>query len=280
MLKVLQTGLYTSIQDLGRRGYRKYGVPLSGVMDMHAANQANLLLNNKASCAVLECTQTGPTLLFTLSTQIALCGAQMNAQLNKQPVALNKILSVKANDILSFGKLKLGMRCYIAVKDGFKTPLVLNSRSFYKPITAQQTLVAKQGIEYAAFDEPVNPGFATLSINRLSFEDTSIEVFKGPEFDLLNATQINFLKNTAFHIGINNRMAYQLRETINHKLPAVLTSAVLPGTVQLTPSGKLIILMRDAQTTGGYPRVLQLTQNAVNRLAQKKLNDKVVFSIL
>jgi allophanate hydrolase subunit 2 len=68
-----------------------------------------------------------------------------------------------------------------------------------------------------------------------------------------------------------------LNETIPNTLPSILTSAVLPGTVQLTPSGKLIILMRDCQVTGGYPRVLQVSEESINRLSQKITGDKIQF---
>ncbi len=74
-------------------------------------------------------------------------------------------------------------------------------------------------------------------------------------------------------------MAYQLEETLEHSLPSILTSPVLPGTVQLTPSGQLIILMRDCQTTGGYPRVLQLIEAAINLLSQKKFGDAFCFTL-
>lgn len=280
MLKVLQTGLYTSIQDMGRTGYRKYGVPVSGVMDAFSAKQANLLLNNKVDCAVLECTQTGPTLLFTQPTHIAICGAEMEAQLNEKPVTLNKPVLVQSNDILSFGKLQHGMRCYLAIKHGFKTRLVLNSRSYYQPLTDQQTILTDQHIWYDAFTKPLGNSHSKLSINPLHFEKIFIEVHRGPEFDLLTPKQLAFLWHTTFHIGINNRMAYQLNELLSNTLASILTSAVLPGTVQLTPSGKLIVLMRDAQTTGGYPRILQLTEAAINRLAQKKLKDEVKFVLV
>jgi len=277
MLKVLQTGLYTSIQDLGRTGYRKYGVPVSGVMDAYSANQANLVLNNSLDCAVLECTQNGPKLLFTQATQIAICGADMKPQINEKRVDLNKPLAIQANDVLHFGKLQYGARIYIAVKHGFKTGLVLKSRSYYKPITVQQTIVKDQVIEYETFYNKTAPSHSLISINEAHFNSPFLEIYPGPEFDLLTKMQVNNLFDKAFHIGINNRMAYQLEEPLVNSLPAILTSSVLPGTVQLTPSGKLIVLMRDAQITGGYPRILQLTEQAINQLAQKKLKDQVFF---
>ena len=75
-------------------------------------------------------------------------------------------------------------------------------------------------------------------------------------------------------------MAYQLQESLENSLEPILTSGVLPGTVQLTPSGKLIILMRDCQTTGGYPRVLQLKESAINILAQKYTGQQIRFKLV
>ena len=77
----------------------------------------------------------------------------------------------------------------------------------------------------------------------------------------------------------NNRMAYQILPVLKNSLESILTSPVLPGTVQLTPSGQLIILMRDCQTTGGYPRILQLTERSINILSQKTTNSVVKFSL-
>lgn len=280
MLEVLKTGLYTSIQDRGRVGYRKYGVPLSGVMDTYSSSRANLILNNPPNCAVLECTQNGPKLLFTKSTQIAVCGADMQVQLNEKPVDLNKPIFVKANGVLQFGKLQYGLRTYVAVKHGFISPFVLNSRSYYQPLTIQQTIVKNQTIEYETFYASVKTSNSALAVDDARYKAPLLNAHPGPEFGMLNKEQTTTLFEKVFHIGINNRMAYQLQEPLVNNLPPILTSAVLPGTVQLTPSGKLIVLMRDAQTTGGYPRILQLTEQAINRLTQKRLNDEVFFRIV
>ena len=110
------------------------------------------------------------------------------------------------------------------------------------------------------------------------FESQMITCSKGPEFDSLSASQKEVFANQSFTISNDNsRMGYRLNEVFENALPSILTSSALPGTVQLTPSGKLIILMRDCQVTGGYPRVLQLTNTAINQLAQKKTNDTFQF---
>ena len=118
--------------------------------------------------------------------------------------------------------------------------------------------------------------FKSLNLNTLE-----IEVFKGPEFDMLSDLEKEELFIRYFSISNNNnRMACQLNEIFENKLQPIITSLVIPGTVQLTPSGKLIILMRDCQATGGYPRVLQLSEIAINVLSQKFTNDKIQFKLL
>ena len=105
MVKVLKPGFYSSIQDLGRFGFQEFGVPYSGAMDKKAAALANTLLGNKDTEAVIEMTMTGATFQFQVETCIAISGADMSPMMNKKPIQLNKIIFVKPNDVLSFGKL-------------------------------------------------------------------------------------------------------------------------------------------------------------------------------
>ena len=105
-------------------------------------------------------------------------------------------------------------------------------------------------------------------------------VTKGPEYSMLNSNQKNFIISHDFTVSNNyNRMAVQLTDLLENNLDSIITSAVLPGTVQLTPNGTLIILMRDCQTTGGYPRILQLEERAINSVAQLKKDSKLSFNL-
>ena len=111
--------------------------------------------------------------------------------------------------------------------------------------------------------------------------ETVLQVSKGPEYEMLGDKQLETLFSKDFHISNeNNRMAYQLEEKLTGHDVTMLTSATLPGTVQFTPSGRLIILMKDGQTTGGYPRVLQLSDASISILAQKKFGDVISFSLV
>lgn len=280
-VEVLHPGLYSSLQDLGRQNFLKYGVPQSGVMDSFAAKKANLILSNLDSAPVLEITQLGPKLKFTESTQIAICGAYLNPKINETVVLNNRILSLETGDVLSFGKRLIGCRAYIAIVGGFISEKVLGSYSWYNGITKSEFLKNGSTIEYTNLDRTLINLNASVKVSEVYLKDNVIKVFPGPEYDLLSSSQKRELMDSTFSLDINNnRMAIQLRELFINSLNPIITGPVLPGTVQLTPSGKLIVLMRDCQTTGGYPRVLQLSENGLNTIAQKVIGDHILFELI
>ena len=118
-----------------------------------------------------------------------------------------------------------------------------------------------------------------LLVNEDYLKTSEVEVYEGPEFKFFSETQKEHLRNSTFSIDQNNnRMAIQLQEQLQNDLKPIITGPVVPGTVQLTPSGKLIVLMRDCQTTGGYPRILQLSDKGIRTIAQKLTNENINFS--
>ncbi len=277
MITVVKAGLYSSIQDVGRFGYRKIGVPLSGSMDQFSAVQANLMLGNAEGDAVLEITLLGPTLKFQQATTIAITGAPFTTGLNDADIILNRAISVKKNDVLVFGKAKKGMRCYMAVSGGFQTPLVLGSRSFYKTITTESVL--KNGDKLPIAQQQAFNKIPNHPIKTLHFETTTLEVYPA-EFSVLSKLQQKALLKNDFKISAqSNRMGYVLERDAGFSAKEILTAPVQPGTVQLTPSGNLIVLMRDAQVTGGYARIFQLTELSMNILAQKRGGEEVNFTL-
>ena len=281
MVKIISSGFHVSIQDLGRIGYGSFGVPTSGAMDMYSAKLANSLLNNNENDAVLEITFGACKLQFDSDCTICITGADFSAVINNNKVALNTTLQLKKGSILSFGKRIYGVRIYIAITKGFQTKVVLGSRSLYKGITQESLIKKGMVLPVISNQKRLYKSFASVKIDHNHFNSENIECYKGPEFDLLSKTQKTQLLNTIFTISSNNnRMGYKLEEPVDNIFPSMLTSAVLSGTIQLTPSGKLIILMRDCQVTGGYPRILQLTENAINKLGQKTTSDKIQFVII
>ncbi len=278
MLRVVHTGFFTTIQDEGRFNFRDKGVPVSGAMDSYSAKMANTLLNNDEGDALLEITMTGPTLAFEAPTYIAITGADMSASINGKPVPNYKVHPIHSGDVVSFGKLINGFRSYLAVRNGFKTEKVLSSRSYFKPITLLNRINEYMELPYEPVTE-FEPKI--LDIRPAPFhKEQLLNVKPGPEYRLLEDQHLELLFSKEFSIAKeNNRMAYQLVEMIPGHSKTLLTSATLPGTVQLTGAGKLIILMRDGQTTGGYPRILQMSERAVSMLSQKKNGDRVSFKL-
>jgi biotin-dependent carboxylase-like uncharacterized protein len=278
MLNIIKSGFFTTVQDMGRYGYRDKGVPVSGVMDSFSVSKINTLLENDENSAVLEITMTGPTLEFEQDTYIVLGGAEMSVTLNDITIENYKVYKVNAGDILTYGKLLKGFRAYLGIKDGFNTALVLGSRSYFKPITEKDSIKKMSSLPYTKC-KLFSPKISKLKVDSV-LEKTKLDVYKGPEYKLLTDNQLAQLFYREFTVANeNNRMAYQLNELIEGNKVSMLTSATLPGTIQLTPAGKLIILMKDGQTTGGYPRILQLSDMAMSILAQKRSGDHISFKL-
>ncbi len=281
MLKVVNAGVYATIQDLGRFGYMSVGVPIAGAMDHYAAKLANLVLDNDENDAVLEVTLGGSSFQFLKDTIICLTGADLNATLNDETIQLNHPIKIDKNSVVKFRNSVYGARAYLAVKGGFLNKNVLGSRSFFKEITKKHVLKANDEILY---DETQNFNYSQLAgvkVQQDRFLHSTIEVYEGPEYGMLTNVQRKELTTTTFTISKeNNRMGYRLEQLVRNNLDGIITSAVMPGTIQLTPSGKLIILMRDCQVTGGYPRILQLTDDAINKMAQKSTGDSFNVEVI
>jgi len=207
MLEILKSGLYTSVQDLGRFGYRNYGVPVSGVMDEFHAKSANIILGNNQNDAVLEITLQGPSMRFHKATQIAIFGADLSPKLNNQLIQNNTIINIIKGDQLDFGARNYGIRTYVAVKHGFQTETVLASRSFYDGITPKSRIQKGDFISYQTILKK-QQSYAKIGFQPIVFNSNQIDVYKGPEFDFLSKQQQKQLFETIFSIGLNNRMAY------------------------------------------------------------------------
>lgn len=278
---ILSSGLYTSIQDLGRKRYRSFGVPISGAMDKYSMILANKLLGNEERMPVMEMTYTGARLMFENETLFVVTGADLSPTLNGKVIEMNMVYPVSFGDILDFGKPNYGSRAYLGVKGGFKTDYVLGSYSYFEGIIPKNKIEKGDRLPIAAYEKGLKHSSAKVKVKKEHFKTDWLHVTKGPEFDILSKRRTAFLFKKKFEIDtLNNRMGYQLKGRFSSmNKTEIITSVLIPGTVQLTPSGKLIIMMRDCPTTGGYPRILQLTDEAINRLAQLKAGDSFTFRL-
>ena len=274
MIKVIQPGLFTTIQDGGRHGFRNIGIPTSGFMDQESAWAANELVNNNKDESVLEITLTGPTLIFNCNCVISITGGDFNPLINNLPVKMYQSINVSYGDILKLNNTINGARSYIAISGGLNVKSLFGSKSFFSNISDSYHLKKGDEIKVSKKSESQILKWDKLKFNLNRF----MKVFRGPEYDLLSTNSKNKLFKNEFTINTNNRMAYNLEEKLQVDIKTIISSPVLPGSVQLTPSGKIIILHRDCQTTGGYPRILQLDTNSLNNLSQLKSNDKIKFS--
>lgn len=267
-IKVISKGLQTTIQDLGRYGFRSHGIPVSGAMDQSSAKLANILVGNNQNDALLECTLLGPKLEFLRDTIIAITGARVDIYINEQKQKMNSTIYVAANSRLRFGKVQQGCRFYIAFAGGIKIHKFLGSRStdivsqIGHPIIKNLDILPLYNNDEKKLFIKLKPLVDNLTQKR-------IKVYPGPEYFLIKDIELEKIQFTIS--PKSNRMAYILHSDINvthtHEM---ISSGVLPGTIQLTPSGQFTILMRDAQTTGGYPRILQVAEKDLDYIAQRR----------
>ena len=276
MIKVVSKGLYTTIQDKGRFGYRNIGVPSSGYMDSESAETANLIINNPKDNPLIEATLIGPTLEFKKSAVICITGGEFSPTLNDIKISSYSAIEVNKGDILKINNSSIGSRCYISIQGTIISDTILGSKSFYRQITNSN--IIEEG-DILLFKKNIRTLEQKYTHKKFELNKT-INVFRGPEFKCLSKESKKTLFNEEFSIGINNRMAYNLLEKIQDGINSIVSSGVIPGTVQLTPSGNIIILHRDCQTTGGYPRILQLNEKSLNDLAQLRTGDNIRFKLL
>ncbi len=277
-IKVLQPGLYSTIQDEGRFGFLNSGVPISGPMDTYAAQLGNLILNNSQEDPVLEITQTGPVLKFGDAANIVVTGGYLSPQINGTKIMNNRIYNLVKDDTLSFGQRVKGSRAYMSIKGGFKTNKILGSCCWYEGLTPHFRLSKGMQLYFEPLVQMEIEITSGVKFGDNYLTELNVPVYRGPEFHLLPIKlQQELITRTFSQDSANNRMAIQLSENFENTLRPIITGPVIAGTVQLTPSGKIIILMRDCQTTGGYPRVLQVSEEGLNILSQKITGDKIKF---
>lgn len=277
MIEVIDAGFYTSIQDQGRVGYRHLGVPISGAMDQKAFDLGHQLLGKTSDFSCIECTLIGPILRFHEPCSLVLTGAHMQAWVNENPIQNNISIAMRPGDVLKLRRATKGLRTYIKINQAIISPIVLGSTSFYKPLT--QVAVLKKGshIFWIKSDKVINKSNARIRWDDSYLLSKDLAVEKGPEFGVLSKQMQQGFFRKAFVISSQNRMGYRIESSFSMDSVSMLSGAVRPGTVQITPSGTLLIAGVDGQVSGGYPRIFQLTGEALNVLVQKKEGDTISF---
>lgn len=281
MIEVLQPGLFTSVQDIGRIGFAGFGVPQSGVMDHYTARFGNLILGNSNKNAVLEITLIGPTLRFHSDALAVVSGQDADIHLDNIPIPVNEAFEIRKNSILEIKLVRTGNYVYLAVLGGFQTGEIMGSRSMYEGITQRATIQKGEFLPISSIPQNKQNDTSSVRFDKNRYATEMVQVFPGPEFEWLPQNSKQNLLGENFTLSADSsRIAFLFEETLPNKMIPILTGPVLPGTVQLTPGGNLIVLMRDSPTTGGYPRVLQVSEKSLDILAQKRARDRISFQFI
>lgn len=309
MIDVIRSGLLTSVQDLGRHGYRHLGIATGGVLDALALEVGNRLVGNAPQAAAIEVT-VGPVVLrVARATRLALTGAEFGATLDGEPVHTWWSLPVRAGQELILQGAARGMRGYVCVRGGIDVLPMLGSRSTdlgahfgglggrtlrdgdrlaigtpaARPsagMTADAPPFGVKAPEWCRFaeiaHEPVRRGKHAAGSERA----VPIRVLRGPEYDsFTDAAREAFWSDEWCVTPQSNRMGYRLTGSALERgeHAELLSHAVLPGTIQVPGNGQPIVLMGDAQTTGGYPRIGVVIRADLWKLAQVRLNSGIRF---
>lgn len=289
VIEVLTAGLLTSLQDAGRRGYAHLGVGRAGAADAPALRLANALVGNSADACALEITLAGPRLRFVAEAEIALTGAPLSAEIDGQPLPGWSPIRVAAGSVLALGTARVGCRGYLAVGGGIAVEPVLGSRS--QDLNAAlgpfdgRPLAAGDRLPITAVSGPSGVGLARWSLNSREWfdpvEPCPLRLLPGAHTEWLDSPSQIALWEREFRVGADsNRVGCRLdgpRLRLRAPLEPVSTG-VVPGTVQLPPDGRPIVLLCEAPVSGGYPRIGQLAQVDLSRLAQLRAGDRLRFT--
>ena len=296
-ITVLAAGMLTTFQDLGRHGAASLGVGSSGAMDVVAMRLANILVGNVENAATLEATLQGPRLRFDADALIAITGAEIDVRLTDRAVPMWRPVAVRRGSEISFGGMRRGARSYLAVGGGFDVPTIMRSHSVDVNGGMGRRVANHDVLEIGAGESGSRELWNSLrggdvpfvaakwSLDAMAwFDDKGVEplgAMVGSHFEHMDESSQRTFFDAEFRIANDsNRVGYRLEgPPLVLRAPFELVSeAVVPGSVQLPPGGVPIALMAEAPTTGGYPRIAQIANVDLPRLAQRRPGDKIRFT--
>lgn len=288
-ITVKRPGILTTVQDLGRPGYNRFGVNPGGACDRAAVRLLNTLLGNAEGAAVIETHFPAVEIVFESKKDFAVGGADFTPTLNGKEMQTWRIYTAAKGDVLKFKGKRLGSRAYLAVTGGFKVSEWLGSSSTNLMAGAGgvegRALKTGDVVRIARSDNPfgrAGKGLSATLIPRYSGAPT-VRVIESGESGLMSKETRKTFESSSFKVSQDSdRMGYRLhgpKLTSKRKLEMV-TSAATFGTVQLLPDGQLVVLMADHQTTGGYPRIATVIAADLPLLAQLGPGDKVKFEFI
>lgn len=289
MIEILSVTGPASIQDLGRFDQYRFGVGTSGAMDDVALRAGNIMLGNDENAAAVEIPMMPFRLRFDRNIAFALTGAAVEAEIAGRAIPPWWRSYARAGDILNIKAMSHGARSYLAVSGGIDVSMVMGSRSTQfrgefgglegrplqvgdiLPCAASAAAIGELGIE---------PAGITLARPNAAADETIVRVIVAGEYEAFDATAQDLFWSSSWTITPqSNRYGYRLQgPAVQPKAPVEKRShGIVPGVIQIPPNGQPIIQMRDAQTSGGYPKIATVIGADLWRVGQARLGGKLRF---
>jgi antagonist of KipI len=286
---VTRAGFLTSVQDLGRTGFRQFGVSTSGALDPFALRVANLVVGNDERAAGLEITLGGLQLLFDDERSVAWCGGEFDVQIGSRSLPAGHAANLHCGDELRFGHAKFGCRCWLAISGGIDAPAVLGSRSTdlranFGGIEGRALrdgdrllLALLQGSSPAATE--ISSWAAPHDWASPAKRHPVLRCVRGVDWDRFSASTLQRFTREQFTVlPDSDRMGARFDgvELKREDRIDLISEAVAPGTIQVPPDGKPILLLGDCQTIGGYPKIAHVITVDLPIAAQLRAGDHVL----
>ena len=282
-IKIIKKGLSDSIQDNGRYGYQHVGIPPAGYMDYISAWLANKIIGNNLNQPVFEIHFPSSRLVFERSYTICITGANFVPVINEKSVELNTPIQVHANDQLSMLQPIEGRTCYMAVSEILKDHSWLGSQSYSRLSICNEDVFNFTENKDGLIEKKEDCKSLIEHMQKWVFDhNTPIHIIAGPAWPHLNEDASKALLNNSFIVSSQaNRMGFNLSgPKLSLTIPSnFLSSGVTRGTLQLLPSGDIIVLMADHQTIGGYANLGQIILVDLPRFAQLKNGQSFHFAL-
>lgn len=280
MLRIADPGMGMTMQDQGRQGWRRFGVPISGWMDEHAAECANRLLENQGSKPVVEMLLQGAVIEVLRDGWIALCGAALDVN-----VPTWRAHFARAGDVIRISHVRSGVWSYLAIEGGWEWPGAFGSVSYYERggigtrIERGTVLCHLQG--NLRLPAGVIGRMAHWQDRRNYDQPPPLKLWKGPQWDYFGrAEQARFLASEWEVSPESDRVGYRLRgPLVRAERPEIASEPVQAGSIQVPGGGEPIVTMQDGPTVGGYPKIALVSRNSLPWLAQCRPGQRVRFEM-
>jgi antagonist of KipI len=286
---VQRAGFLSSVQDLGRTGFRQFGVSTSGALDSFALRVANLLVGNDEGTAGLEFTLGGSQLRFEDERIIAWCGGEFDVQIGSRALPAGHVAHLEPGDELKFGRARFGCRCWLAISGGIDVPIVLGSRStdLHANFGGLEGRTLRDGDVLSlgrvrrsdtAATEKISSWTAPHDWASPASHHPILRFIRGIDWERFNASTLQRFTSEPFVVSPDSdRMGVRLDgpELKREDESDLISEAVAPGTIQVPPSGKPILLLGGCQTIGGYPKIAHVITVDLGIAAQLRAGDNV-----